>query len=387
MKSDVQTAGIVPVADIGVNFWQEWEKYKDYLYRCCLKWMGNPTDAEDALSQAMLKAYSEFQKSANRIDNLKAWLTQLTRNLCLDIHREIKRRALPVADFEGIVAEEKLASQEETPVRAARRRELELFLKNAINQLPPRLRETLVLFVYQEKSYQEIATELNISYDNVRQRICKARAILRQQLQEYEGGEVTAPVVGGKGSRGDGGTRRLGDGETGGRGDGETESRGNPPVVAPEQGRLLDRETSGPGDENVGAIRESPLHPPCTPNPEVPVVAQLHQPIIFTKNHHHAVPLQRRSEAAAVGPLCQSAKLPTHFTQAPLYGDGETGRRGDGERRSLVKKPGFCDKFCIFTETRLRNPVSGAPQPPCPLAPLLFRLCWRLWADSGGCGF
>ncbi|WP_199245923.1 RNA polymerase sigma factor [[Phormidium] sp. ETS-05] len=119
MKSDIQTSVIVPGADISACFWQEWEKYKDYLYRCCLKWMGNPTDAEDALSQAMLKAYSEFQKSANRIDNLKAWLTQLTRNLCLDIHRKIKRGALPVADFEGIVAEEKLASQEETPVLAA----------------------------------------------------------------------------------------------------------------------------------------------------------------------------------------------------------------------------------------------------------------------------
>ena len=119
MKPDLQPSRIVPSADIGVNFWEEWERYKDYLYRCCLKWMVNPTDAEDALSQAMLKAYSEFQKSANPIDNLKAWLTQLTRNLCLDIHRKIKRGALPVADFEGIVAEEELASQEETPVLSA----------------------------------------------------------------------------------------------------------------------------------------------------------------------------------------------------------------------------------------------------------------------------
>ncbi|WP_199245924.1 RNA polymerase sigma factor [[Phormidium] sp. ETS-05] len=87
-------------------------------------------------------------------------------------------------------------------------------MKNAINQLPPKLKETLVLFVDAGKSYQEIATELNISYDNVRQRICKARAILHQQLQEYEGEEITAPVGRRKGSRGDE-IRRLGDGETG----------------------------------------------------------------------------------------------------------------------------------------------------------------------------
>ncbi|HIK10585.1 MAG TPA: sigma-70 family RNA polymerase sigma factor [Oscillatoriaceae cyanobacterium M33_DOE_052] len=237
MKLAVQTTGVFPGADISASFWQEWEQYKDYLYRCCLKWMGNPIDAEDALSRAMLKAYEQFQKSANRIDNFKAWLTKLTRNLCLDIHRELKRRALPVADFEGIVVEEELASQEETPVLAATRRELELFLKNAIQQLPPRLKETLVLFFYEEKSYQEIATELNISYDNVRQRISQARAILRLQLQEYEGEEASSPPRERKGRRGDG----------------ETESRGNPEVVAPEPGRRGDRETESRGNPEVVA--------------------------------------------------------------------------------------------------------------------------------------
>ena len=30
-------------------FWQEWQKHQDYLYRCCVKWMGgNSTNAEQA---------------------------------------------------------------------------------------------------------------------------------------------------------------------------------------------------------------------------------------------------------------------------------------------------------------------------------------------------
>lgn len=48
--------------DIGTAFWQQWEQYRDYLYRCCIKWIGgNPTDAEDALSRAMLKAWEKVQ--------------------------------------------------------------------------------------------------------------------------------------------------------------------------------------------------------------------------------------------------------------------------------------------------------------------------------------
>ena len=74
--------------DIGKGFWRQWQQYRDYLYRCCIKWMGgNPTDAEDALSRAMLKAWEKVQKYAGEIANFKGWLTTLTHNLCVDIHR------------------------------------------------------------------------------------------------------------------------------------------------------------------------------------------------------------------------------------------------------------------------------------------------------------
>jgi RNA polymerase sigma-70 factor (ECF subfamily) len=52
-----------------------------------------PTDAEDALSRAMLKAWEKVQKIGVEIDNFKSWLSTLTRNLCVDIHRERSRGA------------------------------------------------------------------------------------------------------------------------------------------------------------------------------------------------------------------------------------------------------------------------------------------------------
>jgi len=59
--------------DIGKGFWRQWQQYRDYLYRCCIKWMGgNPTDAEDALSRAMLKAWEKVQKIGVEIDNFKS---------------------------------------------------------------------------------------------------------------------------------------------------------------------------------------------------------------------------------------------------------------------------------------------------------------------------
>lgn len=84
--------------DISSAFWQLWEQYRDYLYRCCIKWMdGNPTDA---LSWAMLKAWEKVQKIGVEIANFKAWLTSLTHNLCVDIHRERSRHANRVENIE-----------------------------------------------------------------------------------------------------------------------------------------------------------------------------------------------------------------------------------------------------------------------------------------------
>ncbi|WP_424408240.1 RNA polymerase sigma factor [Microcoleus sp.] len=155
--------------------------------------MGNPSDAEDALSRAMLKAWEKAREGKDDIKNFKAWLTKLTYNVCADIHRERHRSAVGVESLDTIAVESQteLISQEETPVRAAMERELELFFRAAIDELPDRLRETFILHFESGLSYSDIAEQLNISYDNVRKRISQARAILRQRFNENFGEDAT----------------------------------------------------------------------------------------------------------------------------------------------------------------------------------------------------
>jgi RNA polymerase sigma-70 factor (ECF subfamily) len=53
--------------DIEQTFWQLWQQNQTYLYRCCLKWMnGNRIDAEEALSQAMFKAWEKLPDHAEK---------------------------------------------------------------------------------------------------------------------------------------------------------------------------------------------------------------------------------------------------------------------------------------------------------------------------------
>ena len=152
---------------------------------------GNSTDAEDALSRAMLKAWEKVQKYAEEIANFKAWLTRLTHNLCVDIHRERDRSANRVDNIEVYASNEEqgLVSFDDTPESAMEIGEKRIVIRRAIDNLPTRLRETFILHFYQELSYPEIAQQQDISYQNVCKRISQARAILREELRGYFIGE------------------------------------------------------------------------------------------------------------------------------------------------------------------------------------------------------
>ena len=169
-------------------FWLEWQKHQDYLYRCCVKWMGgNSTNAEDALSMAMLKAREKIQQCSRRIENFKAWLGKLTYNLCMDLLKESARYNQGVEDLDLVISDADGSTQGGDPFFVVAYEELEDFCNLAIDDLPKRLRETFVLLYQKQFSSQKIAAELNISDSNVRKRISRGRAILEKRRQEeYE---------------------------------------------------------------------------------------------------------------------------------------------------------------------------------------------------------
>lgn len=171
-------------------FWPLWQQYRDYLFRCCLSWTnGNSVEAEDLLSQAMLKAWEKVQKFAGKVDNFKSWLRVLVRNLWLDMQR--RRGANQVEDIEVYAEQEEvgLVSADETPASALEREDKKMVIRRAIDELSATMRETFILHFYEELSHQEIAERQEIPYQNVCKRISQARAILAKKLRGYFIGE------------------------------------------------------------------------------------------------------------------------------------------------------------------------------------------------------
>lgn len=170
-------------------FWRLWDLHHGHLYHLCLWQMGGVhDDAEEALSRAMLRAFEKLPGNSHQIQNFRAWLSKLTLNLCVDVHRERTRQIRRLKSIEDLWfgASELLTAVANSPEEAFLSREIFGHLCDEVDDLPLPLREPFVLRFFQEMDYRDIATRLILSTENVRKRIQQARGILRERLQRVE---------------------------------------------------------------------------------------------------------------------------------------------------------------------------------------------------------
>ncbi|MEW6211699.1 MAG: sigma-70 family RNA polymerase sigma factor, partial [Acidobacteriota bacterium] len=176
-------------------FWPLWEQHKKHLYTICLNQMkGMHNDAEDALSEAMLKALNQLPRYACDIENCKAWLTRMTYNLCKDVHKRSKK--LVVEEIRDEIKSQPFHANRdgESPEDAILRREVEKYILHAVNNLPAALRDLFILRAIQERTYPELAERFAISVENARKRMQKARGMLQKEIALYfSGGNPPIP--------------------------------------------------------------------------------------------------------------------------------------------------------------------------------------------------
>jgi len=170
-------------------FWTAWNSHRDYLHRLSMLWMNiSAMDAEDALSDATIRAFEKYKQHASQINNERAWFARLLHNICIDRHRSNKRRfrlsekVKEVATIEDSTFEK----LELTPEAELINSELGKSIYSAIEDLPEKLREPLIMRLVRGDDYNEIAQALGITNDNARKRVQQARAILRRRLSSLK---------------------------------------------------------------------------------------------------------------------------------------------------------------------------------------------------------
>jgi len=145
----------------------------------------NRQDAEDALQESLLRAFTHLNKFEER-SSFSTWLTRIAINSALMILRKKRNRSElsldDTNDPSGKWARWETQSLGEDPERSCLRREREALLREAILRLPPRCREVVELWRVKEYSVREIAQALGISVPAVKSSLSRARLTLRAEL-------------------------------------------------------------------------------------------------------------------------------------------------------------------------------------------------------------
>ena len=140
------------------------------------RWLSrSPTDAEDIVQDAMLRAFNNFEQV--RSEDVRPWLMSIVRNCCHSWSaRPHQRRSVPLgADGPELVFEGPDAESQAVRASEARR------LRATIAALPDEFRDVLILREMEDLSYREIAEVIQAPIGTVMSRLARARALLKDK--------------------------------------------------------------------------------------------------------------------------------------------------------------------------------------------------------------
>jgi RNA polymerase sigma-70 factor, ECF subfamily len=171
------------------------EAHRPALTGLCYRMLGSAVDAEDAVQEAMVRAWRSLNQFEARA-SLKTWLYRIATNVCLDELSNRSRRARPMEERPCGTVHDELQAYPRThwlePIpdaraiptdanpyeQAALRQSIRLAFVAALQHLPPRQRAALVLAEVLGWSASEIADCLDMSVPAVNSALQRARATL-----------------------------------------------------------------------------------------------------------------------------------------------------------------------------------------------------------------
>ena len=155
------------------------------------RWLsGSPTDADDVVQEAFLRAFRFFDGYEG--DNPRAWLLAIVRNTWFTEWRRQHNRADATPYDDSLNVDDQLPgwadeSGEDPEKLAVRQDETEL-VHRALATLPVEYREVIVLRELEDMSYRDVAAVAGIPLGTVMSRLSRARRLLCTAVRAAQGG-------------------------------------------------------------------------------------------------------------------------------------------------------------------------------------------------------
>jgi len=158
-------------------------EYQDMVYATALRLLGNPMEAEDVAQTVFMKAFERFDQIGTS-PSAPGWLKTVTTNVCLNHLSRYRNRwrffsELSRADAHAVDSWTPGPQDSGTPGPL----DPDAALDAALQRLPPHQRVPIVLFHFDDLSYQEIAERLGVSVGKVKTDIHRGREALRAVLR------------------------------------------------------------------------------------------------------------------------------------------------------------------------------------------------------------
>lgn len=154
-------------------FCSQVHQHQDELYRLAFHILKNKEDAEDALQETLLRAYSALGQLKHP-KYFKTWVTKILMNTAFEFQRK-KKTTLDLDEFSETIGK----SEDITTA---------VMMEKAITHLDEKYRHVILLYYYEDYSVKEISEILDLSVMNVKQRLSRSRKILKEILAGKENG-------------------------------------------------------------------------------------------------------------------------------------------------------------------------------------------------------
>ena len=169
------------------------DRHRRKVFNLAYKFVGRHDEAEDLTQDIFVKIFKALH-TFDRRANFQTWLISVSRNLCIDHYRSVrKERATMARDVDA--SELTPASKERSPYSQLEHSDLKEIIRRAMAELPDALRVAVTLRDLQEFSYQEIADQLHLPEGTVKSRINRGRIELARQIRRIQDSAPAAQLL------------------------------------------------------------------------------------------------------------------------------------------------------------------------------------------------
>jgi RNA polymerase sigma-70 factor (ECF subfamily) len=161
--------------DDKIQFEDIYNRYKQQMYSIAYSILNNEADSEDAVHQAFLSLAYNFNKIKTiPCHKLRSYIVIVIRNASINIYNHNKRSAEKSAELDDNIS---------IDINFFENIELNE-LAEKISNLPPIYKDILYMHYYNGYTQKEISAMLDISYENVRKRMERAKRLLKTELEK-----------------------------------------------------------------------------------------------------------------------------------------------------------------------------------------------------------